>query len=432
MSTVRRFERFDFRSSDLASPEKTQEGYWKLEGKVARTGIQIYRDGMGGEHKEMRFPADVQKSLSGFSLCPLTNGHPPGLVTPENAQRYVSGAVGEAEYADGWVKAPITVWTKDAIDAIKAGRAQLSVGYTCKVVHEPGMHEGEHFDARQTDIVVNHVALVDAARAGREARLKLDSADAATHDFFDSAIDMVVSDSTSTDEHRETPRMLTIKIDSLDVKVESANDQAIIEKAISKARVDAESKADSALAELAAAKKQLSEAQAKADAFEAVAKAPAKCDECGGTGKVDGAACSMCGGKGTVKADELTFEARAASRARSDERAARVAGAQRAKLLTEAGRVLSANEKLDEKSDLEIKQLVIKKLDKDVVLDGKDASYVEHRYAFEMEKRGKVAPIDRIRLVEDGADKVDAEDNLTPLEKMHRHNDEAYFRNRKK
>ena len=87
MSLVRRFERHDFAASDLAKPETTPEGYWKLDGKVARTGIQIYRDGKGNVIRELRLEGDVKASLDSFALSPLTNCHPPGLVNPQQIHR---------------------------------------------------------------------------------------------------------------------------------------------------------------------------------------------------------------------------------------------------------------------------------------------------------------------------------------------------------
>lgn len=439
---VCRFERFDFQASQLARPETTQDGYWKLEGKVARTGIQIYRDSDGNERRELRLEGEVKKSLPGFTLSPLTNGHPPGLVSPENAKQHIAGAVGPAEYADGWVKAPITVWTKDAIDAIRAGRAQLSVGYTCRLVHEPGVHDGQKFDSMQTDIQVNHVALVDQARAGSQARLRLDAGDAATEDFFASDETVVVSDAT-TASHTETTRMLIMKIDSLDVKVESANDQAIIEKAIGKARADGEEKlaaeklrADAAETAKAATEKKLVEQQAKIDTLEEASKRDVKCDECSGSGKMDDKACSFCKGEGKTKADVALDEAqRAASRARCDARAARVAGRALAKVLVVARERLSANEKLDELSVIEIQKKILNKFG--VKLDGKSDDYVAARYDEEMERRAETEPkpIDKVRLVQDDdlppvtGDRSD--EGLSPKEKMHRINEAMYFKNGK-
>lgn len=422
MTMVRRYERIDFAMGELAKPETTAEGYWRLEGKVARTGIQVYQDGAGGTRREYRSVADVKESLSGFALAPLTNGHPPALVNPSNAQQYASGAVGEATYADGWVKAPLTIWTKDAIDAVRAGRAQLSVGYQCQLVDEPGEYNGEKYDCRQTKIVVNHVALVDAARAGPEARLRLDAGDAASMDFFKSEIPVLGSEPTTRNEssRERTPMAYKMKLDGLEIEVADANAASIVERAITAAKKDGEDKAslekartDSVTAELAKVSAEKTALQAKADSLEAAAKVDVKCDECDGTGKISGEKCDDCGGKGEMKADSLLdFNRRKASRARSDARAASKEGTALARLLIQAGRYLSANENLDGKSAIEIKKLILAKVDKALKLDGKDDVYVNHRFEFEMEKfdKSQGKPIDKLRLV---ADPVVATDSNT-------------------
>jgi hypothetical protein len=53
----------------------------------------------------------------------------------------------------------------------------VSLGYLREVEHKPGISPaGEPYDYVRTRIVPNHVAVVDVARAGRQARLALDSA----------------------------------------------------------------------------------------------------------------------------------------------------------------------------------------------------------------------------------------------------------------
>jgi hypothetical protein len=448
---VRRFERLDFKVSELAKPEVTADGFLKLEGKVARTGVQLYHDALGGTRRELRRTEDVKASLPGFTLAPLTNGHPPQLVDPSTAKQYAAGAVGPAEYADGWVKAPITVWTKDAIEAVRAGRAQLSVGYTCRLTREEGEHEGEKYDSVQSDIVVNHVALVDAARAGPEARLRLDAADAMTG-FGLSESGVVVSTSTTAPQG-ETPRMHIIKVDGLDVKVESTNDGSIIEKAMDGIRAKAAAelaaerkRADDAVASLATVTAEKTTLQANHDALSASSKKDVKCDECDGSGKIGEASCEGCAGKGEMKADALTFEWRKASRARSDARAASARGASRAALIARVSPLLSKNEKLDSKTDVEIKKLAIVALDKDFKADGKVDAYVEAYFDAQMKihEAKALRPIDRVKLVQDGAGTTPAptgtaeaeqhadgknEGEVSARSKQRAHYDSQYYKN---
>lgn len=58
------------------------------------------------------------------------------------------------------------------------GRVQLSLGYECDVVEEVGELDGEAYDHRQINRRYNHLAIVDEARAGEEAQIRMDSVDA--------------------------------------------------------------------------------------------------------------------------------------------------------------------------------------------------------------------------------------------------------------
>ena len=61
---------------------------------------------------------------------------------------------------------------RELLDKIAAGKVELSCGYTAVVVPEAGLHPTEGtYQARQTQIIHNHLAVVDIARAGPVARL---------------------------------------------------------------------------------------------------------------------------------------------------------------------------------------------------------------------------------------------------------------------
>lgn len=148
--------------------------------KAARTGIQDYLGSEVGRPDlpvvRVYRPADEVFSadaLASFSHAPITMDHPPEMVTPENWDNYAVGEVSTAAGVDKkWVSLPLIVKAKNAIDAVQGGKNQLSAGYSCKLDWTPGVDEtGQAFDAVQRNIVINHVAIVDAARAGNEARI---------------------------------------------------------------------------------------------------------------------------------------------------------------------------------------------------------------------------------------------------------------------
>jgi len=176
-----RFDRSELRKG---SAIRTDEGYIRADAIVTRTGVLPYRNNDGTTRLELRHPDEVfsKASLDSLKMVPVTNSHPTSgnrLVNSENALALQIGAVGEQVYPDGkYVMASMQVTTADGISAIDAGRVELSCGYTCELVKEDGIYDGERFTHRQRNIRYNHVAIVDRARAGSAARLNLDSGEA--------------------------------------------------------------------------------------------------------------------------------------------------------------------------------------------------------------------------------------------------------------
>jgi hypothetical protein len=386
-SRVRRFERIDFSAGELPRKQVTQDGFWRVAGKVARTGIQEYRDSSGGVRRELRLPEEVRASLPSFALQPLTNNHPPQMVTPDNAKRFVAGAVGEATMDGDWVAAPLTIYDAAAIAAVEGGRAQLSVGYSCRLEDMSGTWQGQHYDGVQRDIVVNHVAIVDLARAGSEARIRLDAGDAIAGAISDSHNHVLVSQLADTATTETMTMPIKMKLDGFEIEVQSANDQAVIQRALDAARKQGEehatTKAQADVEKLKAdSLKERDALQGKFDTLDAKVKADAAA-----TIKLDGAEITM-----ADFADEAKREAFLAG-------AIAKAATARTALVIEARKHLGDKEKLDGKSDFEVKKMVVLKLNKTAKLDGKSEDYVQACYdtAIEGAASNRVSPIDAAR-----------------------------------
>lgn len=162
----------------------TPEGFLICTGvPIARTGEYEYyaSEGMSpgiepdasGRIISRREPEQVfaPAALASFEGKPVTLGHPPvDAVTPETWREYAVGTVkdvrrGEGDDADK-VIADLVISDAAAIAAINSGLREVSCGYDVTVEQvEPGIE-------RQTMIRGNHVALVDAGRAGPECAIK--------------------------------------------------------------------------------------------------------------------------------------------------------------------------------------------------------------------------------------------------------------------
>lgn len=169
-------------SSPLSKPVRLSNGFLRAEGYLTRAGIFVYRDAQGNTVREFRPPEEVfhPDSLASFALVPVTNDHPSDMLTADNAKQYAVGSVSEVVTPDGdKVRASLMITDASAIEALDAGKSELSCGYTADVELTPGVWQGQKYDAVQRNIRGNHVALVDAGRAGPACAIRMDAAGAA-------------------------------------------------------------------------------------------------------------------------------------------------------------------------------------------------------------------------------------------------------------
>ena len=158
---------------------KLYNGWLRVDGFLTRSGVFTYLNPNGTFRKEYRPPDEVfnADSLATFALVPVTNDHPPELLTAENTQKYAVGTVGENVRQDGdHIAASVQITDATAVADVEAGKRELSCGYHCDLDETPGEIDGIRYDVVQRRIRGNHVAIVQRARAGQQARLRLDAA----------------------------------------------------------------------------------------------------------------------------------------------------------------------------------------------------------------------------------------------------------------
>ncbi len=167
----------------MKKPERTAQGFLRADAVLTRSGVFSYRNNDGSIRKEYRPPEEVFRddSLRTFEDAPVTVDHPDRMVTKENAREFSVGTVKETPRRDGdFAIARLLVTDAKAIEEVESGRrSAVSCGYECDFDGIPGITpDGERFDGSQRNIRGNHLALVGAGRAGPEARVRLDAADA--------------------------------------------------------------------------------------------------------------------------------------------------------------------------------------------------------------------------------------------------------------
>lgn len=171
--------RYDIGS--LRPAQRLPDGRLRVDGHLTRAGVFSYRNADGSVRREYRPDAEVFRpsSLATFADVPVTDDHPPEMLTADNARSHAVGFVSGEPRRDGdHIAARIVVMDAATIAKVEAGKAELSCGYECDLDSTPGVTpDGERYDAVQTNIRGNHVAIVEVARAGRSARMRLDAAD---------------------------------------------------------------------------------------------------------------------------------------------------------------------------------------------------------------------------------------------------------------
>lgn len=166
-----------------SSREYLDNGYLRVPGRVARTGIQQYSaselgltDRPPGSIVNVYRPPDAVfdlSSLESYDNADVTVEHPSDLVDSTSFKTVSVGHAISGGRRDGdFVVVDFLIKDQEAIDAIDGGKAELSAGYTAEYIKRSGVApDGQHYEFVQDEIVINHVALCDRARAGKKARL---------------------------------------------------------------------------------------------------------------------------------------------------------------------------------------------------------------------------------------------------------------------
>lgn len=169
--------------ASIGGVRTTRDGYLVAEARIARTGVQTYRAGelglkdrAAGEVVRVFRPADevfAPDSMASLAHRPVTMDHPAENVEAKNWRKYAVGQTGGEVARDGdFVKVPLALMDAAAIDAVQAGKRELSVGYSCTLDFTAGVTDsGEPYDAVQRGIRGNHLAVCDIARGGSMLRI---------------------------------------------------------------------------------------------------------------------------------------------------------------------------------------------------------------------------------------------------------------------
>lgn len=213
-----------FDTLTLDAPRLTNDGYLVASVRASRTGIQNYGGTEVGkpEMKIVRVYRPEKEvfnkdALASFTSIPVTDDHPPEAVTADNHTKYARGSTGEEVARDGeYMRVPLIVRDAAAIKKVQDGKRELSCGYTCDLDFTAGVTpDGLEYDAIQTNIRGNHLAIVSRARGGSELKI-------GDEDMPDIKLTQIVRDGVPV----EVNDAAKIVIDGLDAKLAKATQDA--------------------------------------------------------------------------------------------------------------------------------------------------------------------------------------------------------------
>ena len=118
-------------------------------------------------YQMLRAPDELRRAVSTFNGLPLVRHH--RVLTGDSRQPDPTDVIGttgsNAEFADGYIRNSLHIWSADAIDGIANGeKSELSAGYAYRPVMRPGVFRGTRYDGIMRDISPVHICLVGNSR----------------------------------------------------------------------------------------------------------------------------------------------------------------------------------------------------------------------------------------------------------------------------
>jgi uncharacterized protein len=211
--TSRRYDRAELR---LDAAEKLPNGWLRVPAVVGKAECVLeYTRADGSTFREYRPAEHVfdAKSLASGELAPVTNDHPPVNLDGTNTRRYQRGSSGPARRDGNLVIRDLLITDAELVEDMLSGKVEVSPGYQVESVPTPGVTPGgERYDAIQTQIVINHHAIVDCGRQGPDVSVRMDSGDA----FATTLRPTMKTKITIDGKHFEVPSEVAAELQRLD------------------------------------------------------------------------------------------------------------------------------------------------------------------------------------------------------------------------
>jgi hypothetical protein len=166
---------------------ETGEGFLKARISVAKPGVFPYFDESGNISNRVKLPDEIfsTQTLDSIKGAPLTKDHPQEngshiFVDSKNYKKYSKGNVSEPKVVGNEIQAIATIYDAELVAEAKRRHEnnekqfESSIGFKSLIINETGIYDNKEYDAIQRQIIVNHIALVEAGRAGSDIKLHFD------------------------------------------------------------------------------------------------------------------------------------------------------------------------------------------------------------------------------------------------------------------
>ncbi len=174
--------RFDSIRLDASRVRRDARGFVRVPAIIAKPGVYNYTEPGGKTVREYLPPEEVSRadSLASVADAPVTIRHPRDMVDPSTWGNVSIGhASGPATATPEGARAELVIARADAHAQIGKELIEVSRGVQVRIDETPGVTpDGKPYDRVQRDIVYNHIALGPSGwgRQGAGVSLRLDSA----------------------------------------------------------------------------------------------------------------------------------------------------------------------------------------------------------------------------------------------------------------
>lgn len=154
---------------DAKNAEITPAGYLKLSDiTIAKVMVQTYQDSQGRTKKVLKSNDALRDMIEFGSGRPVTDEHPAGGVVM--SRKDTRGYIENLYFTDnGEAKSDIYITCPHLIKKVQDGKkSEVSIGFYSNINNTPGVYNDQEYDEVQTDIWLDHLAIVKQGRCSRK------------------------------------------------------------------------------------------------------------------------------------------------------------------------------------------------------------------------------------------------------------------------